>query len=109
MAMPTDIDARLRRLVQHLSRPQPFSTASTSSAAPDKASTLFEADFESGDLSQFGATMKDGTVSDVSKNMREGSIEVVTDIVHSGRFAGKFTIFPENVFNAQQLRTQVTV
>jgi|EP01043_Picozoa_sp_COSAG02_P016527 hypothetical protein len=39
--------------------------------------------------------------------MREGSIEVVTDIVHSGTHAGKFTIFPDNVFNARQLRTQL--
>jgi len=43
----------------------------------------------------------------MSENMKAGSIEVVSDIVHSGTHAGRFTIHPENVFNAQQLRTQV--
>ncbi len=67
-------------------------------AGPVAAEILFKADFETGDLSQFGGK---------SKTMKEGSIEVVTDVVHSGKYAGKFTIHPENVFNARQLRTQV--
>jgi hypothetical protein len=73
-----------------------FSTATA--CAPATAEELFKADFETGDLSQFGGK---------SKTMKPGSIEVVTDVVHSGKYAGKFTIYPENVFNARQLRTQV--
>eukprot|EP01046_Picozoa_sp_COSAG06_P076177 COSAG06_NODE_24183_length_670_cov_0.991243_1_plen_174_part_01 len=48
-----------------------------------------------------------GQFGGMSENMKAGSIEVVSDIVHSGTHAGRFTIHPENVFNAQQLRTQV--
>jgi hypothetical protein len=65
---------------------------------PVRADILFKADFEKGDLSEF---------SGKSKTMKEGSIEVVTDVVHSGKYAGKFTIYEDNVFNARQLRTQV--
>lgn len=65
---------------------------------PAGAEILFKADFETGDLSQFTGQ---------SKTMKPGSIEVVSDVVHSGKYAGKFSIHPENVFNARQLRTQV--
>jgi hypothetical protein len=61
------------------------------------AEILFKADFETGDFSQFGG---------VSKNIQPGHIEVDGDIVHSGKFAGRFTIHEDNIFNARQLRVQ---
>ena len=64
---------------------------------PTAAEILFKADFETGDFSQFSGR---------SKNIRPGHIEVVTDIVHSGKYAGRFTIHEDNVFNARQLRVQ---
>jgi Polysaccharide lyase len=64
---------------------------------PAAAEILFKADFETGDFSQF---------SGKSKNIKPGHIEVVTDIVHSGKFAGRFTIHEDNIFNARQLRVQ---
>ena len=64
---------------------------------PAAAEILFKADFETGDFSQF---------SGKSKNVKPGHIEVVTDIVHSGKYAGRFTIHEDNVFNARQLRVQ---
>ena len=63
--------------------------------APAAAEILFKADFETGDFSQF---------SGKSKNVKPGHIEVVTDIVHSGKYAGRFTIHEDDVFNARQLR-----
>jgi hypothetical protein len=65
--------------------------------APAAAEILFKADFETGDFSQF---------SGKSKNIKPGHIEVVTDVVHSGKYAGRFTIHEDNVFNARQLRVQ---
>jgi 2-haloacid dehalogenase len=65
---------------------------------PASAEILFKADFETGDLSQFGGR---------SKNIKPGHIEVVTDTVHSGKYAGRFTIHEDDVFNARQLRVQV--
>lgn len=65
---------------------------------PAAAEILFRADFETGDLSQF---------SGKSKNIKPGHIEVVTDTVHSGKYAGRFTIHEDNVFNERQLRVQV--
>jgi hypothetical protein len=66
---------------------------------PDRAAgeILFKADFETGDFSQFGG---------LSTNIKPGHIEAVSDIVHSGKYAGRFTIHEENVFNARQLRVQ---
>src|SRR5271168_1678629 len=64
---------------------------------PAGADILFKADFETGDFSQF---------SGKSKNIKPGHIEVVSDIVHSGKFAGRFTIHEDNIFNARQLRVQ---
>lgn len=72
--------------------------AALSSLSPASAEILFKADFETGDLSQFGGT---------SKGAKPGHIEVVTDIVHSGKYAGRFSIHEDDVFNAQQLRVQV--
>jgi hypothetical protein len=62
------------------------------------AEILFKADFETGDFSQFTGK---------SKNAKPGDIEVVSDIVHSGKYAGRFTIHEHNIFNARQLRVQV--
>jgi hypothetical protein len=64
---------------------------------PALAEILFKADFETGDFSQFGG---------LSKNIKPGHIEVVSDVVHSGKYAGRFTIHEDNVFNARQLRVQ---
>jgi hypothetical protein len=64
---------------------------------PAAAEILFKADFETGDFRQFGG---------ISKNIKPGHIEVVTDVVHSGKYAGRFTIHEDNVFNARQLRVQ---
>jgi len=64
---------------------------------PASAEILFKADFETGDLSQFGGT---------SKGAKPGHIEVDTQVVHSGKYSGRFTIHEDNVFNARQLRVQ---
>src|SRR4051795_11825812 len=64
---------------------------------PVAAEILFRADFETGDFSQF---------SGKSRNIKPGHIGVVTDIVHSGKYAGRFTIHEDDVFNARQLRVQ---
>ena len=65
------------------------------------AKVIFKADFETGDLSQWSET---GTKS---QNATSRNVQVVTDIVQQGKYAGKFTIHPDDVFNAQQLRVQV--
>jgi hypothetical protein len=62
------------------------------------AEVLFRADFETGDFRQFGG---------VVKCARPGHAAVVTDVVHSGKYAGRFTIHDDDVFNARQLRVQV--
>jgi hypothetical protein len=64
---------------------------------PAAAGILFKADFETGDFSQFSGT---------SKNVGPGHIAVVTDVVHSGKYAGRFSIHEDDVFNARQLRVQ---
>ena len=38
------------------------------------------------------------------QNATPRNIQVVTDIVQQGKYAGKFTIHEDDVFNAQQLR-----
>ncbi|WP_435008115.1 heparin lyase I family protein [Tundrisphaera lichenicola] len=72
---------------------------SIATCRPDPASAeiLFKADFETGDFSQFTGR---------SRNIKPGHIEVDTDVVHSGKYSGRFTIHEENVFNARQLRVQ---
>ena len=62
------------------------------------AKVIFKADFETGDLSQWSTTGIRG------KNTTPRNFQVVTDIVREGKFAGKFTIHEDDVFNAQQLR-----
>ena len=65
---------------------------------PAAAEVLFKADFETGDFSQFGG---------FSRGAKPGHAAVVTDVVHAGKYAGRFTIHEDDVFNAQQLRVQV--
>jgi hypothetical protein len=64
------------------------------------AKIIFKADFETGDLSEWKGTGR-------SKNAAR-DIQVVTDIVQQGKYAGKFTIHEDDVFNEKQLRAQVT-
>jgi hypothetical protein len=68
---------------------------------PVSAKILFKADFETGDLSQFAATGVQG------RNATARNVQVVSDIVAEGKYAAKFTIHEDDVFNAQQLRVQV--
>ena len=65
------------------------------------AKVIFKADFETGDLSEWSTTGTRG------QNATPRNIQVVTDIVQEGKYAGKFTIHEDDVFNAQQLRVQV--
>ena len=65
------------------------------------AEVLFKANFETGDLSEWSKTGTRG------QNATPRNIQVVSDIVQSGKYAGKFTIHEDDVFNAQQLRVQV--
>jgi hypothetical protein len=67
--------------------------------APGKI--IFKADFETGDLSQWSNTGTRG------QNVTARNIQVVSDIVQEGRYAGKFTIHEDDVFNDRQLRVQV--
>ena len=68
---------------------------------PVSAKIIFKADFETGDLSEWGTTGIRG------QNATPRNVQVVTDIVQQGKYAGKFTIHEDDVFNAQQLRVQV--
>ncbi len=62
---------------------------------------LFKADFETGDLSQWKATGTGGY------NLTPKHFEIVSDVVQEGKYAGKFTIHEDAVFNKNQLRVQV--
>ncbi len=68
---------------------------------PASAKILFKAGFETGDLSEWSQTGTRG------QNAKPGGVDVVTDVAHSGKYAGRFTIHETDVFNAQQLRVQV--
>lgn len=70
-------------------------------AAPLSAEILFQANFETGDLSEWAKTSTRG------QNATARNIELVTGIGQQGKYAAKFTIHPDDVFNAQQLRVQV--
>jgi hypothetical protein len=70
-------------------------------AGPVSARVIFRADFETGDLSQWSHT------GVRSQNATPANVQVQNDIVHEGKYAGKFTIHESDVFNAQQLRVQV--
>lgn len=65
------------------------------------AKVIFRAGFETGDLSEWSTT---GTRN---QNATPRNIQVVSDIVAEGKYAGKFTIHEDDVFNARQLRVQV--
>ncbi|MDQ1470604.1 MAG: hypothetical protein QOJ99_2084 [Bryobacterales bacterium] len=68
---------------------------------PASARVIFKADFETGDLSEWSRT---GTRS---QNATPRNVQVVSDIVQEGKYAGRFTIHEDDLFNAQQLRVQV--
>src|SRR5665213_100388 len=68
---------------------------------PASAKVIFKADFETGDLSEWSQTGTRG------QNATPRNAQVETEIVHSGKYAGKFTIHEDDVFNPQQLRVQV--
>jgi hypothetical protein len=70
-------------------------------AAQLSAEVVFQADFETGDLSQWGNSGTQG------HNISPRNVEVVTDIVQQGRYAARFTIHEDDVFNERQLRVQV--
>jgi hypothetical protein len=70
-------------------------------AALLRAEVLFRADFETGDLSQWDNSGTSG------RNISPRNAEVVTDIVQQGRYAARFTIHEDDVFNERQLRVQV--
>jgi len=87
-------------MTRHL-RPFALLCALLSALSSASAEVLFRADFETGDLSQWDKT---GTRS---QNATLRNVQVVTDIVQQGKYAGKFTIHEDDVFNARQLRVQV--
>jgi hypothetical protein len=62
---------------------------------------LFRAGFETGDLSEWSQTGTSG------RNATPRNVQVVTDVARIGKYAGKFTIHEDDIFNAQQLRVQV--
>lgn len=64
---------------------------------PAWGDVLFRADFETGDFSQFGG---------FSRGTKPGHIAIESEIVHSGKHAGRFSIHEDDVFNARQLRAQ---
>ena len=70
-------------------------------AGLSSAKVLFKAGFETGDLSEWSATGTRG------QNATPRNIQIVSDVVHEGKYAAKFTIHQDDVFNAQQLRVQV--
>ncbi len=69
--------------------------------ASASAKILFKADFETGDLSQWAQT---GTRA---QNASPRNVQLVTDIVHQGKYAAKITIHEDDVFNPSQLRVQL--
>jgi lysophospholipase L1-like esterase len=70
-------------------------------AAPVAGRVLFRADFETGDLSQWTQTGTRG------QNATPRNVQVVSDIVHRGKYAVRMTIHPDDVFNDRQLRVQL--
>jgi hypothetical protein len=83
------------------SLPWILATSLLSVINPASAKVIFKANFEMGDLSEWSKT---GTSN---QNAMPRNVQVVTDIVQEGKYAGKFTIHEDDVFNAQQLRVQV--
>jgi hypothetical protein len=70
-------------------------------AAQGPAKVIFKADFETGDLSEWTNTGTRG------QNATPRNVQVVTDIVQQGKYAAKFTIHGDDIFNDRQLRVQV--
>ena len=68
-------------------------------AAPGKI--LFQASFETGDLSEWSAT---GTKS---QNATPRNVQVIAGNAQHGKYAARLTIHEDDVFNAQQLRVQL--
>lgn len=68
-------------------------------AAPAKI--LFQAGFETGDLSEWSQTGTRG------QNASARNVQVVSDIVREGKHAVKVTIHEDDIFNPQQLRAQL--
>ena len=68
---------------------------------PASARILFKSDFETGDLSQWAQTGTRG------QNASPRNVQVVTDIVHEGKYAAKITIHEDDIFNPSQLRVQL--
>ncbi|MBY0502449.1 MAG: polysaccharide lyase [Bryobacteraceae bacterium] len=70
---------------------------------PLPAKILFQASFETGDLSEWSQTGTRG------QNATPRNIQVVDDVpgIPHGKRAAKFTIHPDDVFNPSQLRAQV--
>jgi len=68
---------------------------------PAPAKVLFHAGFETGDLTEWSDTGVRG------RNTSPRNVQVVTDVVHAGKYAAKFTIHGDDIFNASQLRVQV--
>jgi hypothetical protein len=87
-------------LLRH-SLPWVLSTTLLCVADSASARVIFRANFETGDLSEWSNT------GIRSQNATPKNIQVVTDVVQEGKYAGKFTIHEDDVFNAQQLRVQV--
>jgi hypothetical protein len=65
------------------------------------AKVIFRANFETGDLTEW---MNTGTQG---QNATPRNVQVVTDIVQEGKYAAKFTIHGDDVFNERQLRAQI--
>ncbi len=61
---------------------------------PASAKVLFLADFETGDLSQWAQTGTRG------QNATPRNVQLVTDIVHQGKYAAKITIHEDDIFNS---------
>ena len=91
---------RLKAL-RECSLPLTLSASFFCAIGPVSARIIFKADFETGDLSEWSTTGTRG------QNATPRNVQVVTDIVQQGKYAGKFTIHEDDVFNAQQLRVQV--
>jgi uncharacterized protein YodC (DUF2158 family) len=70
-------------------------------AAALEGKVLFRAGFETGDLSEWAQTGTRG------QNATARNVQVVEGNAARGRYAARFTIHGDDVFNARQLRVQV--
>ena len=65
------------------------------------AKILFQSGFETGDLSEWANTGTRG------QNATPRNLQVITGMAREGKYAAKFTIHEDDVFNPRQLRVQV--